>query len=179
MKKTKRLSVSAVMLALATALSFIGIRMPFGGAMTLGSMIPVILVSYLYGTKWALGVAVCYSLIQMICGFTPPPVPRFSSIFAVCLLDYILAFAVLGLGNAFSYRIKNVKLKYATGSFICVFLRFLCHFFSGILIWNCYAPEGQNPAIYSLLYNGGYMGGELILTVIVMAITAQRIENSK
>jgi len=177
MKYTKRLTLSALMLALATVLSFVGIRMPFGGSMTLGSMIPVIMISYIYGLKWSLGVGLCYSLIQIVCGFSPPPVPEFSSFFAVILLDYILAFAVLGLGGFLSSKIKNIKLRYFTGSVLCVLLRFVCHFISGILIWNCYAPEGQSAFVYSLLYNGGYMGGELVLTAVVSVLIAERIEN--
>ncbi|MBQ4625221.1 MAG: energy-coupled thiamine transporter ThiT [Clostridia bacterium] len=58
--------------------------------------------------------------------------------------------------------------------FTIFFIRFFgfyyraCHFASGILIWDIYAPEGTPVWLYSFLYNGGYMAGELIITVILM-----------
>ncbi len=179
MKQTKILSLSGLMLSLATALSFIGLRMPFGGSMTLGSMVPIIAVSYVFDLKQSLMVSVTYSILQMVLNFAPPPVQDFSSFFAVIVLDYFLAFGVLGLSGKLSSNIKNTRLKYMTGAAITVFLRFLCHLASGILIWKCYAPEGQSPFLYSLLYNGGYMGGELILTTIVMWFLAEIINSLK
>ena len=79
------------------------------------------------------------------------------------MLDYVVAYTVLGLGKTFSAFIKNKTAKLITGTFVVVFLRFVCHFLSGILIWNVYAPEGQSAFLYSLIYNGSYMGIELII----------------
>lgn len=177
MKQTKILTLSGLMLSLATALSFVGLRMPFGGSMTLGSMIPIIAVSYILNLKQSLLVSVTYSLLQMVLNFAPPPVQDFSSFFAVIILDYFLAFGILGFSGLISSNIKNTSLKYMTGAAITVFLRFLCHLLSGVLIWKCYAPEGQSPFVYSLLYNGGYMGGELILTTIVMGFMGDMINS--
>lgn len=179
MNKTKRITLSGLMLALATALSFVGIKMPFGGSMTLASMVPIITVSYIFGVKWSVVVAFAYSLLQLVCDFTPPPVQNFSSFFAVFALDYILAFTFLGLAGGISAKIKSVKLRYFSGTAAVVIARFICHFISGILIWSCYAPEGQSPFVYSLLYNGGYMGGELILTTAVMVFLSETIEGLK
>ncbi len=178
MTKTTRLTVGALMLALAIVLSFMGLKMPFGGRMTLASMVPIIFISYIYDVKWALLISFAYSLLQMVCDFSPPPVQNFSSFFAVCMLDYILAFTILGLAGAISSPIKNVKLRYLAGTVTVVVLRFICHLISGILIWSCYAPEGQSPLVYSILYNGGYMSGELIITTVAMislSKTAERL----
>lgn len=52
-KKTHALVESAIMIALATVLSYVKVwEMPWGGAITLCSMLPIILVSVKYGTKW-------------------------------------------------------------------------------------------------------------------------------
>ena len=179
MKKIKKITLGGLMLALAVALSFFGIKMPFGGSMTLGSMVPIIAISYIFDFKFSLTVGFAYSLLQMVCDFAPPPVQKFSSFFAVIMIDYIMAFTSLGLAGQISSKIKNTKLRYLSGTAAVVAIRFLCHFISGILIWSFYAPKGQSPLIYSLLYNGGYMGGELILTCIAMYFLSSAIQNIK
>ena len=50
-----RLTESAVMIALATILSlFKLVDLPYGGSITLASMLPVLLIAYRYGTAWGL-----------------------------------------------------------------------------------------------------------------------------
>ena len=55
--KTQRLTVSAVMLALATVLAVVCefipfLSLPMGGGFTLASMLPIVIISYMYGLKW-------------------------------------------------------------------------------------------------------------------------------
>ena len=72
----KALCTGAVLVALATVLSFLKLPLPawsYGGSITLGSMVPIILFALLFGTKWGLIGSVAYSLIQMMLGFYPPP----------------------------------------------------------------------------------------------------------
>ena len=177
---TKKLSLSAVMLALATVLSLVKIfELPNSGSITAASMLPVIIVSYLYDFKWSLFVAFTYSLLQMLCGFFPPPTRDVFSFFAVIMLDYVLAFTVLGAAGQLSKKIKNVKIKYTAGAAAVIFARFICHLISGIIIWKVYAPEGQSPFVYSLLYNGSFMGIEFIITVILIFFLSERIEKLK
>ena len=168
--KTTKLTRAAVMIALATALSFFRvIQLPNGGSITAGSMIPIIFVSYFLGWRYSLLTAFTYSLLQMLLqGIAVPPVENFLYYTLVIFLDYILAYTVLGLAGIVSGKIKNTTLKYITGSTVCVTLRFICHLISGIIIWDVYAPEGQSVFLYSLTYNGSYMLGELIITVMVM-----------
>jgi len=86
----------------------------------------------------------------------------------VILLDYVLAFSVLGMAGTISSFIKNKCFKVIFGTTMVIFLRFVCHFLSGIIIWDVYAPEGQSVFLYSLLYNGSYMLIEFIITLTVM-----------
>ena len=110
---------------------------------------------------------------MLIGGIAAPPTQNFYYYFLVIMLDYVMAYTVLGLGKTFSAFIKNKTAKLITGTFVVVFLRFVCHFLSGILIWNVYAPEGQSAFLYSLIYNGSYMGIELIITVVIITVISK------
>lgn len=170
-----KLVTGALMIALATALSYVKVfSMPNGGSVTLASMTPIILFALLYDVKWAFLVSTAYALLQMVVGFYPPPVQDFSSFFLVVTLDYLLAFGLLALAGPVSRAceraLKNGVVGAVVGTVAVVALRFLCHFGSGLLIWSVYAPEGQPAWLYSLGYNGPYMLGEFIITVVTVGI---------
>lgn len=170
--KTKILVEGAAMVALATVLSFIRVfKLPWGGSITLLSMLPITLFSIRRGVKPGLIVAFVYALIQFLqgvmdglfgWGLTP-------GMLAACiLLDYLVAFTVLGLAGCF--RKKGLP-GWISGISLAVGLRFLCHFLSGVVIWNSFGDlwEGfstENTYLYSFVYNGCYMLPELIFTVI-------------
>ncbi len=175
-QNTRRLTESAVMIALAAVLSMIQLfPMPQGGTVTPASMVPIILISFKYNVRWAIIVSVVYAGIQMLLGFYAPPTPDFINFILVILLDYVIAFGVLGLAGTFGRAFKNPTVQIIFGTTVVICLRFLCHFASGILIWSSYAPEGQPVWLYSLGYNGSYMLGELIVSVIVVAALSRII----
>ncbi len=171
MTTTKKMTTSALMVALATVLMWVSKLLPApwlqGGSITLASMVPIIITGILFGTKWGLLSALSYALIQMMFGFYPPPTPNLLSFFAVIFLDYILAFGVLGLSGIFQKAKKQSSISSALGAFLVTTLRYLCHIVSGILIWGVYAEEGQSVLAYSILYNGSYMIPEIILSTVV------------
>lgn len=180
--KTKKLTECAVMIALATVLSFVYIyQAPYDGKVTLGSMVPLVLVCvHIKDFRWGLLACFAYSLVQMMFGFAAPPTVTVGYFFAVVMLDYIMAFTFLCLVNPVSKLFKNKLLGVGVGTAIAVLFRFLCHFISGILIWGVYAPEGWSVWLYSLIYNGGYMLPELIITVLLaVAIYALVLERKK
>jgi thiamine transporter len=172
-KKTTLILVEcAMMIAMATVLSLIKIyNFPQGGSVTLASMAPIVLVSYRHGIKWGLGAAFIYSLLQMILppGFIPPPAQTFIAFAAVVLLDYVIAFTVLGTASFFGKPFKNRALSGVIGAVAVTVLRLACHFLSGILVWSSYA-QGQPVWLYSLTYNGAYMLWEIIITAVVVAV---------
>ena len=99
--KTRTLVECALMIALGTVLANIKIfEMPNGGSITLLSMLPFILVSYRHGTKWGLFTGFVNSLLQMLLGFYAPPAPGLLPLVGMILLDYVLAFTLLGLAGA-------------------------------------------------------------------------------
>ena len=87
------------------------------------------------------------------------------------LLDYLLAFTALGLAYAFAKPFGNRLVGVAVGTFGVCFLRFICSFLSGWLLWGSYKDSYDWAVnlpvwLYSLIYNGTYMLPETILTVV-------------
>lgn len=167
---TRKLAETAVMLALATVLSFVKIDMPMGGGMTICSMLPLVIVSCRYGWKWGVFSAFVYSVLQMLFGLDNVQYAT-STIMAVGIiaLDYIVAYTVIGFAGAFSKSAKNPCLAVIIGIVVTFFGRFICHFITGVWIWDALWPNeyGMASALYSLLYNGWYMLGETVLTCLV------------
>ena len=176
-QKTKKnilmLTEGAIMVALATILSFIQVvKFPWGGAITVLSMLPIVVFSLKYGVKHGFAVAFVYSLIQLgqgilvdgLFGWGLTPVALISCI----LLDYVLAFSVLCVAGAFGNK-KFPAIIF--GTVLALFLRFAFHYMSGVFIFHSFGElwEGfstDNTYLYSLLYNGAYMLPELVFTTI-------------
>ncbi len=176
---TKKLTTAGVMLALAIVLSQIKVfDAPYGGSVTAASMLPVLIVALLYDVKWGLWGSLVFAALQMLFGGIPaPPVASVFSYILVVLLDYVLAFGVLGLAGVFYRHIFKEKAWGIGGAAaLCIFLRFICHFLSGILIWDVYAWEGYGAAMYSFLYNGSYMLFELIITTLAAVALSATIQ---
>ncbi len=170
MKKTRKLTICALLVALATVLSLLSKIIPApwlqGGSITIASAVPIIMASLLFGTKWGLITSLTYALIQMMTGFYPPPTQNLLNFFLVVMLDYILAFGVFGIASLFYKKEKAYTIPLS--GFIVTTLRYVCHIISGILIWGVYAEEGQTVLGYSLVYNGSYMIPEIIITTVVL-----------
>lgn len=159
----------AMMIALATILSYIKfVDLPYGGSITL-EMIPLVLMGLRRGTKWGFLTGFVHGILQMIIGFSN--VLYCATLLAqigCILLDYVLAFSVLGLAGVFARPFKNRKVGCMVGSAVVCFLRFVCSFLSGWLLWGSYAPEGQAAWLYSLGYNASYMIPDTIIVVVVI-----------
>ena len=144
--KTRTLVECALMIALGTVLANIKIfEMPNGGSITLLSMLPFILVSYRHGTKWGLFTGFVNSLLQMLLGFYAPPAPGLLPLVGMILLDYVLAFTLLGLAGAIAKPFKNRLVGVAVGTAAVCGIRFLCSFLSGVLIWG--QPERRSARL--------------------------------
>lgn len=165
--KTRTLVECALMIAVGTVLANIKIfEMPNGGSITLLSMLPFILVSFRHGVKWGLFTGFVNSLLQMLLGFWAPPVRLWLGI----LLDYVLAFTLLGLACVFAKPFKNRMAGVAVGTAAVCFLRFLCSYFSTVFVWFATAPAGTPVWLFGLTYNGAYMLPETILTTVAAVL---------
>jgi len=176
----KDLAECALMIAMATVLSFIVVyRMPQGGSVTLFSMVPLLYVAYRHPLKWAVLSALAYALLHMLFSFYPPPAGTVIAFAGVVLLDYVIAYGVLGLAGLFARPFGRSARSVLIGGTIAIALRFVCHYVSGILIWDAFAPEGQPIPLYSLLYNGPYMLIEWVLSMIGIAALIKVLPKEK
>lgn len=172
---TRKLTETALMLAVATVLSMIQFPGPWaqGGAVTLCSMLPICIISFRYGVKWGLVTGCTYGILQLFLGMSVLRGVSLSTVLFSILLDYLLAFGVLGLTGIFRRTIKDPSGAFVCGSTMAITLRFACHFISGIFVWDTILDKtGINWAgiVYSLAYNGSYMLPELIITVAAGAV---------
>ena len=173
MTNTKKLTTSAMLVSLSAVLMLISKMFPApwmqGGMVTLSSMTPIIIISIRNGTKWGLISGFVFAVIHMMTGFYPPPTQNFVSFFLVVMLDYILAFGVLGLSGLFCRAFSSKLWAIPLSGFITTTLRYLCHILSGVLIWHVFA-ENQTVLAYAVAYNGSYMIPEIIITTISLAL---------
>ena len=178
-KYVYKLTLSAIFVALATVLSLIKVvKMPLGGSVTLLSMLPIVMISVLLGLKWGFGSAFVYSRIQLVLGIALDGLLGWGltpvMLVGTILLDYIVAFTVLGIAGIFA---KKGYVGICGGTALAVALRFVSHFLSGFIIFkNLEQFElfgsvfTNHPVLYSLAYNGMYMLPELILTTVAAVI---------
>lgn len=164
----------ALMIALAFVVDMVTkaiplMKWPAGGSVNL-SVIPIIFYSYRRGWKWGLLTAGVNSIFQIISGWYAPPAGTFGAFVLCILLDYVLAYSILGIAELVAKPFKYRLLGYGVGAAAVTLIRFVCSFLSGILIWGSYAPEGQPVWLYSLVYNGGYMIPNAILATVVIVL---------
>ena len=204
--KTQRLTTSAIMLAIATVLAVVCemipfLNLPFGGGFTVASMLPIVLVAYMYGIGWGFFTAFTYSCIQILISlimgktvlalFTPSSDEYMGSIWiaiAIILIDYVLAYTVLGTGGIFRRVVKNKTVALVLGVVLALSLRYLCHIVSGYIFYGAWAEWffsqegfyaigekilgwlGGHPKVlslvYSVFYNGLFMLPEIVITSI-------------
>ncbi|HHY36204.1 MAG TPA: energy-coupled thiamine transporter ThiT [Firmicutes bacterium] len=149
-----------VMVAVALVLNFFRLfQMPQGGSVSL-EMLPIFIVALRWGTLPGIIAGALFGVAQLFFG---------ASIYypLQVILDYPLAFALLGLAGAFPRRPL-------LGITIGTVGRFLAHVISGVAFFAEYAPEGTNVWVYSLGYNLTYIVPELLLCGIAVYFLAKR-----
>lgn len=172
--KTRKITETAIMIALATLLSYLIIfSAPMGGSITAFSQVPIVIIGYRYGVKWGAGTGVIHGILQMLLqglgNFAY--VKGIGSYLILIFADYVIAFAVLGIGGAmFRKIVKNQTLSLALGAVAASLMRFICHFISGVTIWGEYADGWRSVWAYSFGYNGFYMLFEGIITVVGVVV---------
>ena len=178
-------------------------ELPFGGQVTLVSMLPVVLISYRHGVKWGLVSGVAYAMIEMAIGAKTVTAAFQPGYFGdgvmllnaliMCALDYLIAFTVLGLGGIFRDRIENRGKALCCGALVALGCRYLAHILSGYILfagwaewfftqegfpaWGAGLVASLSPTalgmLYSIVYNGMYMIPEMILTSVAAVLIAR------
>lgn len=157
---TGALTISALMIALATGLGLIKLfEMPFGGTVTAFSMLPLALCGYYLGVRKGVIAGFCVGLLNLIFGpYVIHPLQL--------LIDYPFAFGAMGLAGVF----HNKKNGLAKGYLLGLFARYVCAFLSGVIFFGSYAPEGFNAVTWSLFYNFTYLAAEGALTLVIISL---------
>lgn len=160
---TKKLVFSAMAIALSMVTSLIKIwELPMGGSVTLLSMLFISLIGYWYGLRTGLMAAIAYGLLQLI---IDPYIISLPQMFT----DYIFAFGALGLSGLFHHSHK--RYGYICGYLCGVLGRYFFSFLSGLIFFGFYGADyGMSAPVYSLIYNGSYLGAEAVLTVLVLLL---------
>lgn len=171
---------AGMMLALAVVLGQLikFFTLPFGGSVTAGSMIPLLLIGMIRGPVVGITVGILYGLIDYSFGGWMVSIVQW-------LLDYPVAFGALGLaGLAWNPVRKGLvnsrwgqSLLAVAAAVIGIGGRFLSHFLAGIWFWGSYAPEGVPAWKYSLGYQASYLVPEIILSAIILFFLAPPLIN--
>ena len=162
-KKTnaKALALSALLIAIAFVTNNLlpHVHLPQGGSATLFSMFFLFLIGYILGPKQGILAGAAFGLLNFL--ISP------SAYYPLqILMDYPLAFGMLGIGGFF----RNQKNGMIVGYLVSIFGRFFVSFLSGALFFAAYTPAGYNTWTWSFLYNITYIGLEGMLTVLIMLI---------
>ncbi len=165
---TRRLVESAMLIAIASVLSVLQIvHLPYGGSITVSSMLPILIIAYRYGTSWGVFTGFVYGLIQLALGsHNLSYVTGAASVIALILLDYLLAFSVIGLGGLVRKN-KSQAFSLVIGSLIAACLRYVMHVVSGCTVWAGLSVPTAAALRYSLIYNATYMLPEALILIVV------------
>ena len=202
MTKTKRLTESAMLIAIAVVLELVGRTvippMPFGGQLTLCAMLPIVLISWRHGVRWGLTAGFGYCLVQMALGadvVTAAFQPGYfgdgtmlGRALIMCLCDYVLAYSLLGLGGCFRNVIKNSRISLMCGSLVATGARYCAHIASGYILfagwaewfftqegfpaWGAELVAVLSPQMLGLVYSIVYNGMYMIPEMVITAIAA-------
>ena len=156
----------AVLVALSLALMPIEIPGPaFGGDIDL-VMIPLFILAYRNGPLYGVAAGGVFGFLKCLIGggigWGLPSV----------LLDYVLAYAAVGLAGFFKGKSWAIELATFTGCFA----RFIIHFISGVTIYMITVPTEVggmtigNPALYSIIYNALYMLPNTVIAIVIMSL---------
>ena len=158
-QKLRALTEGAILIALAEILSFLPFyKLPWGGSIDL-AMLPIILACVRWGFGPGMVVATAHAILQTL--FEGGIAIGWQSIIG----DFLLAYMVLGLAGLF-------RGKFIPATLIACVARFLVHYVVGATIWAEYMPESffgmtmTTPWFYSALYNGAYMGPDMVMVLI-------------
>ncbi len=189
MSRTAILVEGALMVALSFALSLIPLfHMPWGGTVTCFSTLPIVVMSLRHNIKWGVSTAAVYGILQTFAGMNSVVAAGSAlSMFGCVLLDYVVAYACIGLTGAIARAFikasggEPAAEKHPLRSTACIagaigitgLMRLACSFFSGLLIWGAYAPAGTPVWVYSLTYNASWCLPDVAIVLVVAALLSR------
>lgn len=165
--KTRMIAEAGVAIAIAQVLSFITLfHMPQGGSIKAASLVPLMIFAYRWGGTRGIWAGVVYGVLHFLLGF------KSSIHYLSIILDYLVAYGAIGVCGYF----KDNMTGLVSGSIVAIALRWFTSVTSGAVVFASYAPQGQNPWIYSMIYNASYMIPDGILNIIVLLFVYQGVK---
>ena len=165
--KTRMIAEAGVAIAIAQVLSFITLfHMPQGGSIKAASLVPLMIFAYRWGGTRGILAGVVYGVLHFLLGF------KSSIHYLSIILDYLVAYGAIGVCGYF----KDNIIGLVSGSIVAIALRWFASVTSGAVVFASYAPQGQNPWIYSMIYNASYMVPDGILNIIVLLFVYQGVK---
>ena len=171
--QTKILTEIAIFSALSAVLYALRpFSLPFGGAVTLGSMVPVMWLSLRRGIRVGIIAGTIFGVLAL---FIDVLLLGASSVVATpfqAVLEYPVASGLLGLSGIFHRKTVNFAIA---GAALSVFLKFLVHYFVGVFVWYyVYAFPAYGQWIFPAVYNGSFLIVEFIVSSILLTILVKR-----
>ena len=185
-KKVLLLVEIAIFAALGFVLDFVAFKMPQGGSVSL-VMVPIVLMAFRRGALAGVITGLLVGLLQIVSGLISVAPLSFSFVVMQVILDYLIAYGVVGIAGLFrsqyliyaqQYKRGNMIITIVSAVLIASLLRYIVHTITGIFFFSMYVPENENLYTYSIIYNATYMIPIFFLTAIVCSIlfiTAQRL----
>ncbi len=167
------LAYAAISVATAFALSNIKFfKLPQGGSITLVSMLPIMLYSYIFGTKKGIIIGIIYGFLQAI---IDPYIIHPAQFF----LDYPIAFGMLGLAGVFKEHnlIKNNIVSFVVGAILSGIMRYFSHVLSGIFAFSCYAADGYSAVGWGFIYNTFTLADTALVVIVGIALFSNKSFN--
>lgn len=167
-KMVKKLTVSALFIALATVLSEIKIiTLPMGGGVTALSMLPVMLIPVMFGAGWGFFSCGTYAAVQLLFGLDSAlAAPTQAGVVGSIFFDYLLAYFALGIVGFFA---RGKKLTIVLGAALAIVARFLMNVLATCVVWGVFVPAEYGLLEYGLLYNS-YVLVEGAAVCVVLAV---------
>ena len=159
----------AIFAAIGLVLDIISFQIGANGGSVSLVMVPIVLIAFRWGLGAGLTTGLLLGVMQAMFG-------GYIMHWFQAILDYGVAFTVVGLAAivrkpvleaAANLDKKKMTIYIAVGTVFAGLLRYLSHSLAGIVF---FAPAGENPYIFSLVYNGTYMLPATILTAVVCVL---------
>lgn len=143
------IAISTIIAAICDYIPFL--NLPFGGTITIASMLPVIIIAYMYGVKWGLFTGFTYSVVRIVISLTQGSSGTVAALFMpdsgftvvmgiiIILLDYTAAYTSLGLGGIFRNVIKNKTASIVVGGTVALVVCYAFHVLSGAIFYGQWA----------------------------------------
>lgn len=162
---SRTISYAAVCIAMSFALSYLApIHLPYGGSVTIASLLPLMIYSYMFGVRKGVFAGAIYGLLQVI---QDPWILHPAQL----LLDYPIAFAGIGLAGMFrgveKFR-KMPQVSFLLGALVGSAIRYLAHLFAGVFAFGQFAADYgfDSDWLYSLTYNS-FVFADIAIAIVV------------